>query len=167
MGIGTAIILKAHSSTGGSDLVSAIVKKFNPKVEMGRVIVMMDFIVVLLNVIFLRNIEIGLYSAITIYLMGFMVDIVFEGVFFCKLMVIISDKSELISKEIENKIYRGVTGIYGKGMYTGTDKLVLMCATYRREVANIKELIMKIDKDAFVIVTNSREVFGDGFKRNV
>ncbi len=166
MGIGTAIILKSHSSTGGSDLVSFIIKRFNPKVEMGRVLVLIDFVIVFANVIFLKNIEIGLYSAIAIYLMGVMIDVIFEGVYFSKFLFIISDKSELIAKEIEVKVRRGVTGLYGKGMYTDKDKLVLICAAGRRDVANIKSLIMNIDNNAFVIVTNSREVLGYGFKEH-
>lgn len=163
-GIGTAIILKSHSSTGGSDLLSIIIKRYNNKVQMGRLITIIDALIVLANVIFLGKIEIGLYSAITIYLMGLMIDVVFEGVFFSKLLFIISDKNDIISKEISTKIKRGVTGLYGKGMYKSDDKLILMCAAGRNDIANIKELIKEIDKDAFIIVTNSREVLGYGFK---
>ncbi len=167
MGIGTAILFKCNSSTGGSDLVSVLIKKYNPKVEVSRAMVIIDGIIIILNIIFLGNIEIGLYSAITIYLMGFMIDIIFEGIFFSKLMFIISDKSEEIAKEIKTKVSRGVTGLYGKGMYTNIDKLVLICALGRRDVANVKNIIMNIDKNAFVILTNSREVLGYGFKRNM
>lgn len=163
-GIGTAIILKSHSSTGGSDLLTTIIKKYNNKIELGRAITIIDAIIVLLNVIFLKKIEIGLYSAIAIYLMGLMIDIVFEGIFFSKLIFIISDKNEIIAKEIETKISRGITGLYGKGMYTNNEKMILMCAVGRQDVSNIKSLIMSIDKDAFVVVTNSREVLGYGFK---
>ncbi len=163
-GVGTAIILRAQSSTGGSDLLSIIIKKYNNKVQMGRLIMYIDAGIVLANVIFLKNIEIGLYSAITIYLMGLMIDIVFEGIFFSKLLFIISDKNEEIAKQIEEKINRGITGLTGKGMYTGNDKLILMCAVGRRDIANIKELIKSIDENAFIIVTNAREVLGHGFK---
>lgn len=163
-GIGTAVILKSHSSTGGSDLLTNIIKRFNSKIEMGRVITIIDAVIVFLNVIFLQKIEIGLYSAITIYLMGLMIDVVFEGIFFSKLIFIISDKNELIAKEIQTKISRGITGLNGKGMYKNKEKLILMCAVGRRDIANIKKLIRKIDKDAFVVVTNSREVLGAGFK---
>lgn len=163
-GIGTAIILKFHSSTGGSDLVTNLVKSYNPKARMGKIITSMDFIIVALNVIFLKKIEIGLYSAIAIYLMGIMIDIVFEGIYFTKLLVIISDKSEEISKQIQIEIRRGVTGLYGKGMYKSNEKLVLICAVGRRDVASVKQLVKKIDKNAFIIITNSREVLGVGFK---
>ena len=163
-GIGTAVILKSHSSTGGSDLLTNIIKRFNSKIEMGRVITIIDAVIVFSNVIFLQKIEIGLYSAITIYLMGLMIDVVFEGIFFSKLIFIISDKNELIAKEIQTKISRGITGLNGKGMYKNKEKLILMCAVGRRDIAYIKKLIRKIDKDAFVVVTNSREVLGAGFK---
>ena len=163
-GIGTAVILKSHSSTGGSDLLTNIIKRFNSKVEMGRVITIIDAIIVFANVLFLQKIEIGLYSAIAIYLMGLMIDVVFEGIFFSKLIFIISDKNEQIAKEIQTKINRGITGLHGKGMYKNKEKLILMCAVGRRDIANIKKLIKHIDKDAFVVVTNSREVLGAGFK---
>ncbi len=164
-GIGTAIILKSRSSTGGSDLLTNIIKKYNSKVEIGRLITIIDAAIVALNVVFLKKIEIGLYSVIAIYLMGLMIDIVFEGIFFSKLIFIISDRNEIIAKQIQEKINRGITGIKGKGMYKNKDKLVLMCAVGRRDIANIKKLIMNIDKDAFVVVTNSREVLGVGFKQ--
>lgn len=163
-GIGTAVILKSHSSTGGSDLLTNIIKRFNSKIEMGRVITIIDAIIVFANVLFLQKIEIGLYSAIAIYLMGLMIDVVFEGIFFSKLIFIISDKNEQIAKEIQTKINRGITGLHGKGMYKNKEKLILMCAVGRRDIANIKKLIKNIDKDAFVVVTNSREVLGAGFK---
>lgn len=163
-GIGTAIILKSHSSTGGTDLLSNIIKDINSKIQMGKVIVLIDFIIVALNVIFLGKIEIGLYSTIAIYLMGLMIDVIFEGIYFTKLLVIISDKNEEIAKEIGNVIHRGATGLYGKGMYTNKEKLILICAAGRHDVANVKQLVLNIDPSAFLIVTNSREVLGYGFK---
>ena len=163
-GLGTALILRAHSSTGGSDLAGIIIKEYKPTFITGNLITMIDFIIVLLNVIFLKKIEIGLYSAIAIYLMGKVIDILFEGIYFTKLIFIISDKNQEISDYIEKNIKRGVTGIYGKGMYTNTEKLVLMCAIGRNDLAEIKTKIKKIDSNAFLIITNSREVLGVGFK---
>lgn len=125
---------------------------------------MIDFVIVILNVIFLKKIEIGLYSAIAIYLMGKVIDVLFEGIYFTKLLFIISDKNKEISDFIEKNVKRGVTGIYGKGMYTNTEKLVLMCAIGRNDLAEIKTKIKKIDPKAFLIITNSREVLGMGFK---
>ena len=163
-GLGTALILRAHSSTGGSDLAGNIIKEYKPMARTGNLIMIIDAAIVILNVIFLKKVEIALYSAITIYIMGKVIDIIFEGIYFTKLVFIISDKSEEISKIIVNNIKRGVTGVYGKGIYTEENKLVLMCAIGRRELAELKSYIKEIDPNAFLIITNSREVLGTGFK---
>ena len=165
VGIGTAVILKNNSSTGGSDLLTRIFKEYKPTLKSGSIITIIDIVIVLLNVIFLRKIEIGLYSTIAIYLMGKMIDILFEGIYFTKLLFIVSNKSEEISKKIENDIHRGVTGLRGKGMYTDSDKLILMCAVTRNDITSVKQLVKKIDENAFIIVTNSREVLGMGFSK--
>ena len=164
MGVGTAILLKVNSSTGGTDLFSYIAKIYKPTIKVGEIIFLIDIVIVALNMIFLREIEIGLYSAIAIYLMGKIIDILFEGIYFTKLIYIISDKAEEIAKEIGKEIGRGTTGIYGKGMYTNSDKLILMCAVTRKDVAKTIQIIRKIDKRSFVIITYSREVIGLGFK---
>ena len=163
-GLGTAIILKVGSSTGGSDLLSNIIKGFNPSIRVGNMIVIIDIIIVTLNVLFFKEIEVGLYSAIAIYIMGKIIDIIFEGVYFTKLLIIIWDKNEEIAKEIGKNIKRGTTGLYGKGMYTNEEKLVLMCAAARGDVSKVKDTARKIDPKSFIIITNSREVVGLGFK---
>ncbi len=167
MGVGTAIILKVNSSTGGTDLFSYIAKIYKPTMKVGEIIFLIDIAIVALNMIFLREIEIGLYSAIAIYLMGKIIDILFEGIYFTKLIYIVSDKTEEIAKKIGEELGRGTTGIYGKGMYTNKDKLLLMCAVTRKDVARTMQIIKKIDKNSFVIVTNSREVLGLGFKEEL
>ena len=164
IGIGTAILLKENSSTGGSDLISYIAKKYNPTIRTSNIILIIDFIIICLNMLFFKEIEIGLYSAIAIYLMGKIIDILFEGIYFTKMMIIISDKSEEIAKNIENEIKRGTTGLYGKGMYTNKEKLILMCVAPRKDIAKIKLMARKIDANSFIIITNSREVLGQGFK---
>lgn len=165
IGIGTAILLKANSSTGGSDLISYITKEYKPTIKSSNVITLIDIGIITLNVIFFKEIEIGLYSAIAIYLMGKIIDILFEGINFTKLILIISNQTEKIAKEIGEKIQRGATGIYGKGMYTNEDKLILMCAASRGDVNRIKLIAKKIDPKSFIIITNSREVVGLGFKK--
>lgn len=165
IGLGTAIILKCNSSTGGTDLFSYIAKIYKPTLKVGEIIFLIDIIIVALNMIFLRQIEIGLYSAIAIYLMGKIIDILFEGIYFTKLIYIVSDKAEEIAKEIGKQIGRGTTGFYGKGMYTNCDKLILMCAVTRKDVGNTIQIIKKIDRRSFIIITNSREVLGLGFKK--
>ncbi len=164
IGLGTAIILKADSSTGGSDLISMLVKRYNSDIRTSNVIIIVDTIIVILNIIFFREIEIGLYSAIAIYLMGKMIDIIFEGIYFTKLVIIISNKSQEISEEIGEKIRKGTTGLFGKGMYTNEHKTILMCAASRGDVARVKQTAKKIDPKSFIIIANAREVVGLGFK---
>ena len=166
IGLGTAIILKANSSTGGSDLVSFIARSYKPSLRVGKIIIIIDTIIVILNMIFFKEIEIGLYSAIATYLMGKMIDIIFEGIYFTKLLIIISNKNEKIAKEIGSKIQRGATGLYGKGMYSQKDKLILICAASRGDIARIKNIAKQIDKNSFIIIANAREVLGNGFKTN-
>lgn len=165
MAFGTSIILKAKASTGGTDLITYITKAYKPEVRMGSLIVIIDIIIVGLNVIFFRELEIGLYSAITIYIMGKVIDVIFEGIYFTKLIYIISDHNDKIAKVIGKDIKRGTTGLYGKGMYKQDEKMVLLCAASRRDVSRIKQIVNKIDPLAFIIISNSREVFGKGFKR--
>lgn len=165
IGIGTAIILKVESSTGGTKLIGNIIKIYNPHISISKYLTMIDVIIIGLNVIFFRQIEIGLYSAIAIYLYGQLIDIIFEGVYYTKLFFIISDKNEQISIEISKKIKRGVTGLYGKGMYKDENKLVLICAASRGDISRIKGIVRKIDKNSFIIIANAREVIGEGFKK--
>ena len=140
-GVGTALILRGQASTGGSDLLSIIIKRYKNNFKTSSLIIIIDSIIILLNTIFFRKIEIGLYSAITIYLMGKIIDILFEGIYFTKLVFIISEKNEEITKIINNKIQRGVTGLYGKGMFTNTKKMVLMCAVGRNDLVELKKQI--------------------------
>lgn len=165
IGVGTSLILKATASTGGSDLVSYIIKSFKPGVSTSNAIVLFDTVVVALNVICFKELEIGLYSAISIYLMGKVIDIIFEGVGFSKMIFVISEKYEKISEKIGKEIFRGTTGIYSKGMYTNEEKMMLMCVASRREVINIRKIANKIDPKSFIVISNVREVYGKGFKR--
>lgn len=165
IGLGTAIILKVNSSTGGSDLISMLVREYNPDIRTSNVIIIVDTIIVGLNVIFFKEIEIGLYSAIAIYLMGKMIDIIFEGVYFTKLLIIISDRNQEIAEAIGENVRKGTTGLYGKGMYTNEQKLVLICAASRGDVARVKQIAKNVDSKSFIIIANAREVVGLGFKK--
>lgn len=162
-GLGTAIILKAGASTGGTDLLSYIIRSFNSKYRSSRLILVADIIIILVNIIFFKEVEIGLYSAIAIYLMGKMIDIVFEGIYFTKVMFIISDYYEEIARIVGEKVKRGSTGIYSKGMYSNSDKVVLFCVASRKEIAEIKMIIKKIDKEAFIVTADAIETLGRGF----
>ena len=165
-GIGTAIILKANASTGGSDLLGNIIVKFKPTARTGNMIIMIDSIVVALNTIFFKEIEVALYSAIAIFFSGQMIDIVFEGTNFTKMIFIVSNKYEEIAKQIGEKVGRGSTRIYAQGMYNEEERTILWCVASRREIIRIKQIASKIDEKSFIVISNSREVFGQGFKKN-
>ena len=164
IGIGTSIILKANASTGGTDLLTYIIRSFKPHYRASNLIVIIDIAIVLLNVIFFKEIEIGLYSAIAIYLSGKMIDIVFEGIYFTKIMFIVSNKYKEIAQEIGEKLDRGSTAIYAKGMYTKEKRMMLWCVASRGEVAKIKQIAEEIDPRAFIVISSAREAWGKGFK---
>ena len=164
IGIGQALIFKGKTSTGGSDLIANIVNCFKPGLKMGKALVILDIVIVSLNLVFFQNIEIGLYSAIAIYIVGKMIDIVFEGINFSKMIYIISDKYEEISYYLNIELERGGTGLYGKGLYSQKDKIIIMCVAKRNNIIEIEELVRKIDSEAFIIISDVREVYGEGFK---
>ena len=167
MGVGTAIILKVSGSTGGSDLLSYVVRSFNDKFKSGDLIITIDTCIIVLSILVFKEIEIGLYSAIAIYLMGKMIDIVFEGVNFTKVMFIISDQYEQIASKVGNEVQRGSTGIYSKGMHTKKDKMMLFCVGSRNEIVQIKKLAIDIDSKAFIVIFNAREAWGKGFEKEL
>ena len=162
-GAGTAIILKARASTGGTDLFSYVIRSFNNKFRSSRIIIIADIIIILFNILFFREVEVGLYSVISIYLMGKVIDIVFEGFYFTKVMFIISERYEEIAKEIGTKVKRGSTGMYAKGMYSKSEKIVLLCVGSRKEIAEIKQIVKSLDESAFIVTTDAKETLGQGF----
>lgn len=164
VGIGTAIVLKARASTGGSDLLASIIRAYKRNVKTGSIIIVLDTIVVGINVIFFRDIEIALYSGLAIYIMGKILDIFFEGIDFAKMFLIISPKGEEISDKISKELARGTTKIKGIGMYKKESRKILLCVVSRSEVRHVMEIIEETDKTAFTIITNAREVYGKGFK---
>ncbi len=146
-------------------MLAYVIREYKPNYRTGNLIVMIDVVIITLNAIFFKKIEVGLYSAITIYLMGKIIDIVFEGINFTKLIYIVSDKYLDISKEIMGEIERGITGLYAKGMYTDEEKMMLFCVASRNQAMRIKQISKKIDPHSFVIISNAREAYGLGFKR--
>ena len=164
VGIGTAIVLKAHASTGGTDMLSYIIRSYHSRFRTSSLIVIIDVVIVLLNVLVFRQIEIGLYSAIAIYIMGKMIDIVFEGIYFTKSIFIVSNQYKKIALEIGEKLDRGSTAIYAKGTYTKEKKMMLWCVGSRTEAVRIKEIAKHIDPQSFIVISNAREAWGKGFK---
>lgn len=165
VGLGSALVLKSNASTGGTDMLAYIIKTYKPMYRTSNLIVILDIIIVLVNVIFFREIEVGLYSAITIYLMGKMIDIIFEGIYFTKTMFIVSNKYEEIAKVVGDNVQRGTTAISAKGMYTKEERTILWCVASRNEAMRIKQISKKIDPRSFIVISNAREAYGIGFKK--
>lgn len=163
LGIGLAFVFKGNSSTGGTDILAKLLNKIKPGLSTSQIVMGIDVVIVATNVIAFKEIEIGLYSAIAIFMVGKMLDIFFEGFNFAKMVFIVSDKSKEISDEILKTMKRGSTALYGKGMYTNEEKLVLFSITGRNELIQIKQIAKNIDEKSFVIVNNVREVLGKGF----
>ena len=164
VGIGTAIVLKANGSTGGTELLANVIRRYKPEMKTGTLMIIFDTLIVIANTIFFREIEIALYSALAIYIMGKILDIFFEGIDFAKMLLIISPKWEQISDAINKELKRGSTALYGKGMYKKQEKNILLCVMSRAEIREARKIIEDIDSSAFIIITNAREVFGEGFK---
>lgn len=166
VGIGTAIILKANASTGGTDLLATIIKTYKPHLKTGSLIVAYDAIIIIANTIFFKDIEVGLYSALAIYILGKVLDIFFEGINFTKMLLIISNKREEIADRINNELGRGATAIEAIGMYKKESRKMLLCVMNRNEIREARKIIDETDSSAFLIITNAREVYGKGFKES-
>jgi uncharacterized membrane-anchored protein YitT (DUF2179 family) len=162
MGTGVAFILGFGATFGGTDLIGRIVHKYVPNVSTQWIMFGFDFLVILAGAIVFGP-ELALFSIVTIFVSTKMIDVIQEGVNYGKTFFIISEKSEEIATAILSDVDRGVTSLYGKGMYTKQDKDVLYCIVARRQVVYVKNKILAIDPKAFITIGDVREVVGKGF----
>jgi len=164
MGLGLALVFKGGATTGGTDIAAKVVNKHLPMFQISEQLFCIDALVVLTAMIAFRDFDIGLYSIISILVSAKVIDIVFEGVGFSKAIFIISNEGQKIGNQIMYKLDRGVTALQGEGMYTSTDKKVLLVVADRRQIPKIKRIAKSYDENAFVIITDVREAMGKGFK---
>lgn len=167
IGIGTSFIFLANSSTGGSELLINIILSFKKNASVSKLLWIIDSVVVLFNLIVFKQIDIGLYSFIVIYLNSKIVDLLAEGLDFSKVVYIISDNNKEISNSIMYELNKGVTGLYGRGMYKNNDMMVLLCVVRKRDILQLKKLVSRIDNKAFMIVGDSTNVYGLGFENEL
>jgi len=167
MGIGLGIVFRAGATTGGTDLAAQIVHHFIPYFTVGKILMVIDGIVVIFAAVAFKSFLLGLYAIVTIYISSKVIDAILEGVDYAKAVFIISNYSQIISQKIIKEIDRGVTGLNGTGMYTGEGKQVLLCVLDRMQVPKLRALVKSVDPDAFVIMTDVREVLGEGFKSRI
>jgi len=140
------------------------VKLFKPERRTGSMMVMFDAVVIGLNTLFFAEIEVALYSVVSIFVVGKILDILFEGFDFSKMVFIISPKHNEIARKIGKELRRGITAFYGKGMYKKEEKEILLCVVARGEIADVRKIVRGIDPNAFIVISNAREVLGEGFK---
>lgn len=163
-GIGLGIILRFKGSTGGTDLLALLIHKKFPVITVGTWLLVIDFMVVALAGIAFHDIEVALYSVIAIYTSMKLIDLITEGLDYSKAFYILSKKQEEIKTAIYEQLDRGATLLLSKGGYTMQEQQLLFCVVSRTQVALLKEIIRQIDQNAFVIVTDAKEVLGEGFR---
>jgi uncharacterized membrane-anchored protein YitT (DUF2179 family) len=163
VGLGLGLIFKARATSGGSDVVAMIISRFN-KMPPGQMIILVDSVIVIVGLFSFMDWVIPLYSLLTIFITGRVMDVVLQGVSYDKTLFIISEKHELIRDKIINDINRGGTYITGRGMFGGQEKTIIFTNVNRREMSILQEYIRHVDPSAFMTVINANEVLGEGFR---
>lgn len=164
MGAGAGMMLTRGFTTGGSDLAAVMLKRLFRRLTTGRIILIIDALVVAGSAIVMKSYEGVLYSAVSIFAYSATIDAVMGGAERAKVAYIVSTKYEAIASEITEKLGRGITLLTGSGWYTGEDKRVIMCVVKRHEEFALKMIIEKSDPAAFMILSDATEVVGMGFK---
>lgn len=161
-GIGLGLVFYALATTGGTDLAASIIQHFINYISIAKIMMFLDGMIIVLG-FFVFGAEKTMYALISVYISVKVIDAILEGMNFAKAAFIITEKEEEITKEIFDKLERGLTGLHGEGMYTGISKKVLLCVVSQRQIVQLKEIVRSQDKNAFVIVADVREVLGEGF----
>ena len=164
-GLGLGLVFVAGASTGGVDIVARLLRPSFPNFPIGRIMLAIDIVTVTLTGVVFGDINKALYSAVTLYVCSMVLDGVVYGLDYSVVALVISAQHQTICQEITSKLDRGVTILRGQGYYSGQDKRVILCAIKKRQVAELKELVMGIDPTAFVILQEAHQVVGEGFKR--
>ena len=161
-GVGIGLVFLGGGTTGGTDLLAAIIQKYMKHYSIAQVMQFVDGAVVVAGM-YVFGVERALYAIIAVYLVTKVSDGIIAGLKFSKSVYIITDKPDEVSRMVMEDMDRGITGIRAKGMYSGNDKLMLFCVVGKKELVHLKEMIDEIDPKAFVIVGDAREVHGEGF----
>jgi len=164
-GIGLGIVLKNKGSMGGTDIVAVALKK-KLGINISSIAFGINFFIVLAGSL-INNIEAGLYTLISMFISSRVFEAILQGFDRKKMVMIITDKTEEISKHILNELGRGVTFLHGEGAYTGDNKKVIYCIITLNQLVKIKSIIFDIDPRAFVTIIDAAEVQGKGFKNTI
>lgn len=163
VGIGIGIMFRSKATSGGSDIIAMIFTKYT-RLPVGQLLIYVDSVIVLLGLVAFRDWKIPLYSWLIIFITGKVIDTVIQGLSYEKTLFIISDKYDEIREVIINDLDRGGTLIQGKGMFRGTEKQIIFTVVSRKELAQLKDYVHKVDPYAFLTVLNANEILGEGFK---
>lgn len=161
-GIGIGLVFMFQSTTGGTDMLAALLHLKIRHYSVIEIMQVLDGAIVIAGVS-VFGIRQAMYAIIAIFVVSKVSDSIIEGLKYSKQAFIISDKSAEIAKNIMDSMDRGVTGIQAKGMYSGDGKEMLFCVVPKKEISYLKDLVRETDPAAFVIVSDAREVFGEGF----
>jgi uncharacterized membrane-anchored protein YitT (DUF2179 family) len=162
VGTGLGFVLRASASTGGTDLAANIIKVYLKNVPMSKIILAIDSTIILIGA-FVFGVEKAMYALIAIYIVTKVIDSILEGINFSKGVFIISDHSKQIAEALMKDLNRGVTGINGTGMYTKGEKQVLFVVVGKNQIVPLQKIVKEIDTNAFITITDVREVLGEGF----
>lgn len=162
-GIGYGLIFYENATTGGVDIIAKAINCKFRHIKIGNVILVSDFLIIGFAVFIYKNIDIALYSMITLYVMSYALNTVLDGFDFAKFTFIITDFTFDITEKISNKLNRGATLIPAVGAYTNESKNIIMCTVRPREIPVLKDIIKSVDPSAFVVITDAKGVWGEGF----
>ena len=159
---GSALLFNIGSSTGGTDIIAMIVKKYF-KCHIGRALLIVDFFITLLTFVAFGP-ETGLFSMVGLFIRSFAVDLFLENMNTYKYFTIITDKPQEIYSYITDVLHRGATVYQAEGLYKHTEKTVIMTAQGKKQALHLQDVIRQKDPHAFVLVTNTSEIIGKGFR---
>ena len=163
IGIGVAFTFKAKATSGGSDVIAMILQKYT-RLPVGQLMMIVDSSIVLISYLAFGDWRIPLFSWITIFVVGKVVDTAMHGFTYDKTLFIISDKHEEIRLSLISDIKRGGTFLHGEGMYKRENKQIIFTVVSPRELYMLEEFIHRIDPEAFIAVLDAYEILGKGFK---
>lgn len=161
-GLGTGLVFLFQATTGGTDMLAALLQRKMRHYSIARIMQVLDALVVLAGAA-VFGIRYALYALIAIYAVAKVSDGLLEGLKFSKQAYIISDRYREIAQAVMTRMDRGVTAVDAVGMYSGQDKKMLFCVVSKKEIVALREIVAEFDKKAFLIVSDVREVFGEGF----
>ena len=162
-GLGLGIVYRAGGTTGGTDVVAKFLRSRRQDINLSTFVLMLDVCVVTAFAIVFRRYESALYAVICMFVCSKVIDFVLYGAVNSKVCYIITDRSTEIKDAIVNDLHRGVTFLQGEGAWSGEAKHIILCVIKQSQIVELKHLVRAIDERAFVIVSDSREVFGNGF----